>query len=124
MFELTCSGVGICAINVAKWLGGEIYATVGSEEKASFLVKEFGIPRNQIFNSRDSSFLEGIMEATNNVGVDLVLNSLSGELLYASWKCVAPDGAMIEIGKRDSKWTFPTSIVYFQSSSKRGLYLE
>ena len=41
------------------------------------------------------------MEATNGVGVDLVLNSLSGELLHSSWKCVAPCGAMVEIGKRD-----------------------
>lgn len=41
------------------------------------------------------------MEATNGVGVDLVLNSLSGELLHSSWKCVAPYGAMVEIGKRD-----------------------
>lgn len=41
------------------------------------------------------------MEATGGVGVDLVLNSLSGELLHKSWKCVAPCGAMVEIGKRD-----------------------
>lgn len=41
------------------------------------------------------------MQATNGVGVDMVLNSLSGELLHASWQCVAPHGAMIEIGKRD-----------------------
>ncbi|KUL87848.1 hypothetical protein ZTR_03150 [Talaromyces verruculosus] len=93
--------VGICAMNVAKWTGAEIYATVGSEEKASFLMNEFGIPKNRIFNSRDSSFYEAIMEATNGVGVDLVLNSLSGELLSTSWKCVAPYGAMVEIGKRD-----------------------
>lgn len=98
---LTCLGVGICAINVAKWIGAEIYATVGTEEKASFLTNEFGIPKTRIFNSRDSTFLEGIMKATNGVGVDLVLNSLSGELLHSSWKCVAPYGAMIEIGKRD-----------------------
>ena len=41
------------------------------------------------------------MEATGDVGVDLVLNSLSGDLLHTSWKCVAPYGAMVEIGKRD-----------------------
>lgn len=41
------------------------------------------------------------MKATDNAGVDLVLNSLSGELLHTSWKCVAPHGAMVEIGKRD-----------------------
>ena len=100
-YVVTYLGVGICAINVAKWVGAKIYATVGSEEKASFLTNEFGIPRNRIFNSRDSTFLNDIMEATSGVGVDLVLNSLSGELLHSSWKCVAPYGAMVEIGKRD-----------------------
>lgn len=41
------------------------------------------------------------MSATNQRGVDVVLNSLSGELLTASWKCVAAFGTMVEIGKRD-----------------------
>jgi NADPH:quinone reductase-like Zn-dependent oxidoreductase len=41
------------------------------------------------------------MQATNDRGVDVVLNSLSGELLHASWKCVAKCGKMMEIGKRD-----------------------
>ena len=41
------------------------------------------------------------MAANNGHGVDLVLNSLSGELLHVSWNCVAPFGKMLEIGKRD-----------------------
>ena len=41
------------------------------------------------------------MRETDGRGVDLVLNSLSGELLHASWQCVAEYGMMIEIGKRD-----------------------
>lgn len=41
------------------------------------------------------------MRATEGKGVDIVLNSLSGELLHASWKCVRPFGKMIEIGKGD-----------------------
>ncbi|PLB55540.1 putative polyketide synthase [Aspergillus steynii IBT 23096] len=101
LIHSAAGGVGICAMNVAKWIGAEIYATVGSEEKAAFLTQEFGISRDRIFNSRDSSFLDGVMNATSGVGVDLVLNSLSGELLHTSWKCVAPYGAMAEIGKRD-----------------------
>lgn len=31
----------------------------------------------------------------------MVLNSLSGELLHASWLCVAKHGQMFEIEKRD-----------------------
>jgi NADPH:quinone reductase-like Zn-dependent oxidoreductase len=41
------------------------------------------------------------MRETNNRGVDLALNSLSGELLYTTWKYIAPFGKMVKIGKRD-----------------------
>jgi NADPH:quinone reductase-like Zn-dependent oxidoreductase len=64
-------------------------------------METFGIPRHHIFNSRDISFLPDVMRETNSLGVDVVLNSLSGELLHASWKCVAEFGTMVEIGKRD-----------------------
>jgi NADPH:quinone reductase-like Zn-dependent oxidoreductase len=61
----------------------------------------FGISRASIFNSRDKTFRRDLMRETSNKGVDVVLNSLSGELLHESWKCVAEYGKMIEIGKRD-----------------------
>ena len=79
----------------------KVYATVGSEEKVQYLLDNFEIPRSHIFSSRDASFHQNLMEATNGTGVDLVLNSLAGELLQASWKCVAEFGKMVEIGKRD-----------------------
>ena len=69
--------------------------------KVEYLVDTFGIARDHIFNSRDTSFLHSIKAATNNRGVDFVLNSLSGELLHASWDCVAEFGSHLEIGKRD-----------------------
>ncbi len=34
--------------------------------------------------------------------MDLALNSLSGELLHATWRCVAVFGKMIEIGREIS----------------------
>ena len=64
-------------------------------------METFRIPRNRIFDSRSSSFQEGVLKETNGRGVDVVLNSLSGELLHASWQCVAKFGKMLEIGKRD-----------------------
>lgn len=81
--------------------GAEIYTTVGSEEKVKYLMDTFRLPRNRIFNSRSTSFVEELMRETNGEGVDLALNSLSGELLHATWKCVAAFGKMIELGKRD-----------------------
>lgn len=75
--------------------------TVGNEEKVKYLQNTFNISRERIFNSRDDSFLPELMAQTGGRGVDLVLNSLSGELLHASWKCVASGGRFIELGKRD-----------------------
>lgn len=79
----------------------KVYCTVGSEEKVKHLTDHCGIPAERSFNSRNTSFLQDVMKATNGRGVDLVLNSLSGELLHASWQCVARYGKMLEIGKRD-----------------------
>lgn len=82
-------------------LRAEIYATVGNDEKVQYLMSSFNIPRNKIFNSRNISFVDDLMRETRGKGVDLVLNSLSGELLHATWRCVAEFGKMVEIGKRD-----------------------
>ncbi|MCJ1307874.1 hypothetical protein MMC25_001522 [Agyrium rufum] len=101
LIHSACGGVGIAAIQVCKMVGAEIFATVSTEEKVCYLTETFGIRRDHIFTSRDQSFLAGIMRQTNGLGVDIVLNSLSGELLHASWKCVAEFGKLIEIGKRD-----------------------
>jgi NADPH:quinone reductase-like Zn-dependent oxidoreductase len=86
---------------ISHMIGAKVYATVGNDEKVAYLHDRFNIPRNRIFNSRNTSFLENVMQETDRRGVDLVLNSLSGELLHASWKCVARFGKMMEIGKRD-----------------------
>ncbi|KAL8721388.1 MAG: hypothetical protein Q9225_001935 [Loekoesia sp. 1 TL-2023] len=88
-------------LDLAKIEKDQIFATIGTEEKVESLMRTFDIPRNHIFNSRNSSFLRDAMRETNGTGVDVVLNSLSGNLFHASWKCVAELGKMVEIGKRD-----------------------
>ncbi|KAI2627830.1 hypothetical protein GGR54DRAFT_636951 [Hypoxylon sp. NC1633] len=101
LIHSACGGVGIAAIQICRMIGAGIFCTVGSENKVQHLMSEYGIPKDRIFNSRDLSFQRDIMHATGGRGVDVVLNSLSGELLHGSWRCVAPHGCMIEIGKRD-----------------------
>ncbi|KAF3402032.1 Polyketide synthase-nonribosomal peptide synthetase [Penicillium rolfsii] len=94
-------GVGIAAIRIAQMIGAQIYTTVSSEVKKQFLVDTFGLEPSNIFTSRDETFAHGILRATAGKGVDVVLNSLTGDLLHASWRCCAPFGRFIEIGKRD-----------------------
>lgn len=96
-----CGGVGLAAVQIAQMIGSDLYVTVGNDEKVEFLMDTFNIPRNRIFNSRDKSFVDGVMRETGGLGIDVILNSLSGELLHATWGCVAEFGTLVEIGKRD-----------------------
>ncbi|KAL3453049.1 hypothetical protein BJX65DRAFT_302946 [Aspergillus insuetus] len=92
-------GAGIAAVDVANMVGAEIFATTKSNEEAEFLVQTFNIPHHQIFLSTSAAFQAGVIEATNGMGVDVVLNSdsASGELLRSSWKCTAEFGTFIDI---------------------------
>lgn len=94
-------GTGQAAIQVAQHLGAVVYATVSTETKKQLLMRLYQIPEQNILNSRDLSFSKAIRRLTKGRGVDVVLNSLSGASLLASWECIAPYGRFIEIGKRD-----------------------
>ncbi|MGZ8226063.1 MAG: SDR family NAD(P)-dependent oxidoreductase [Methylococcaceae bacterium] len=91
-------GVGIAAIQIARWLGAEIYATVGSDEKRDFL-RLLGI--EHIHDSRSLSFAEEILAKTGNRGVDVILNSLAGEAINRNFHVLKPFGRFLELGKRD-----------------------
>ncbi|KAL4793757.1 acyl transferase domain-containing protein [Aspergillus venezuelensis] len=101
LIHAAAGGVGIAAIRICKGIGATIYATVGSEDKVQYLIDTFEIPRSHIFHSRDSSFHPNLMRETNGRGVDIVLSSLSGDLLRTSWDCVASGGTMFDISRRD-----------------------
>lgn len=94
-------GTGQAAIQLAQNAGLEIFATVGSNEKKKLLIERYGLEPGHILYSRDLSFAQGIKRLTSGRGVDIILNSLAGEGLVASWECIAPYGRFIEIGKKD-----------------------
>ncbi|PHH89775.1 hypothetical protein CDD83_5286 [Cordyceps sp. RAO-2017] len=101
LIHAASGGVGQAAIQLAKLIGAEVFATVGSADKKILIMEKYGIPENRIFYSRNPEFGPAIREATGGRGVDVVLNSLAGELLRESWECLAHFGRFIEIGKRD-----------------------
>ncbi|WP_315129188.1 type I polyketide synthase [Comamonas antarctica] len=91
-------GVGIAAIQLAKWIGAEIYVTAGSDEKRDFL-RQQGI--DHIYDSRSLAFADDILAATGGKGVDVVLNSLAGEAINRNFRVLKPFGRFLELGKRD-----------------------
>ncbi|KAF7592119.1 hypothetical protein BBP40_000667 [Aspergillus hancockii] len=101
LIHAAAGGVGQAAIIVAQYVRAKVFVTVGSEEEKRFLMERYQLPGEQIFYSRDTSFTKGIQQATGGQGVDVALNSLSGDALQATLACVAPFGRFIELGKRD-----------------------
>lgn len=95
-------GVGQAAIAIALHAGCRVFTTVGTAEKREFLLRRFpGLNGDRVGNSRDTSFEQLVLAGTDGRGVDLVLNSLAGEQLAASVRCLALNGRFLEIGKLD-----------------------
>jgi phthiocerol/phenolphthiocerol synthesis type-I polyketide synthase C len=91
-------GVGIAAIQLAKHLGAEIFATAGSDAKRDF-VRLLGA--DHVFDSRSNAFADEVMRASGGAGVDVVLNSLAGDAIARNLRLLRPFGRMLELGKRD-----------------------
>ena len=81
LIHAATGGVGLAAIQVARWLGARIFATAGSPRKRDYL-QSLGI--RHVMDSRSLRFADEIRTATEGYGVDVVLNSLSGEALFKS----------------------------------------
>ncbi|RFU25348.1 hypothetical protein B7463_g10989, partial [Scytalidium lignicola] len=101
LIHSAAGGVGIAAIQLCQYAGAELFVTVGTTEKRDFLKSTFGLADDHIFNSRNTDFASGILTATNGKGIDVVLNSLTGDMLDESFRLLANGGKMIEIGKKD-----------------------
>jgi acyl transferase domain-containing protein/NAD(P)-dependent dehydrogenase (short-subunit alcohol dehydrogenase family)/acyl carrier protein len=98
LIHAATGGVGLAAIQVARALGAEVFATAGSPDKRDYL-HSLGI--QHVMDSRSLEFADRILDRTQGRGVDVVLNSLTGEALAKSLSVLAPYGRFIEIGKRD-----------------------
>ena len=98
LIHLGTGGVGLAAIQIAQACGAEIIATAGNEQKRAYL-RNLGI--KQVMDSRSLSFADEIMASTGGLGVDVVLNSLSGAAQLKSMAVLKPFGRFLEIGKRD-----------------------
>ncbi|KAI4272255.1 MAG: hypothetical protein LQ337_005421 [Flavoplaca oasis] len=117
LIHAAAGGVGQAAIIIAQMVGAEIYVTVGSEVKKEHLIVTYGIPRNHILNSRTSAFGQEIRELTHQRGVDVVLNSLGGELLRTTWDTLASYGRFVELGKLDIERNSRLDMATFSKST-------
>ncbi|WP_031525563.1 type I polyketide synthase [Streptomyces sp. NRRL F-5123] len=92
-------GVGTAAVRIARHLGAEVFATASPGKHG--VLDAMGIDAAHRASSRDAGFEEAFRSATGGRGVDVVLNSLAGELTDASLRLLPPGGRLVEMGKTD-----------------------
>ena len=100
LIHSAAGAVGQAAIMIAQHLGAHIFVTVGSSAKRQLLIERYQIPESHIFSSHTQTFKKGIFGLTAGQGVDVILNSLSGEMLTDTWDCIAEFGVFVEIGSQ------------------------
>lgn len=90
--------VGLAVLQCARRQGARVLATAGSETKRD-LLRTLGV--EDVLDSRSLDFVPRVRELTGDRGVDVVVNSLSGEAIAQGLDLLAPNGRFVELGKRD-----------------------
>ena len=95
LIHAAAGGTGVLAVQLAKTFGARILATAGSPEKLE-QVRELGA--DVAINYRTEDFVAAALEATDGCGVDVVWESVGGEVFTRSLDCIAAGGRMVSFG--------------------------
>lgn len=90
-------GVGTAAIQIGRSMGLTILGTAGTPAGLEIAKREGA---HQVFDHRKTGYQDDILRATNNRGVDIILEMLANVNLAHDIKLLARDGRVIVIGNR------------------------
>lgn len=88
------SGIGTTAIQMARALGASVYTTAGSDAKCK-VCEQLGA--QMAINYRQQDFVAEIKSATDQRGVDVILDMVGGDYLQRNCKVAAPEGRIVNI---------------------------
>lgn len=116
------SGLGVIAIQLAKNIGAEVFATAGYPHKTSFL-KQMGV--DHIFNHRDGlSVDDEVMKITQGMGIDVILDYVGPEAFPKNFKMVKKGGKILFCGILTGREAMVSlHQTYLRHISLLGLYL-
>lgn len=112
LIQSASGGLGIAALQIARYIGAEVSVTVGTSEKAAFLVKTHSIDKNHVLVSRGLPADLGEATAFETREFDVILSTSAGDAMFESWRCIAPRGRFIDLGRMDamSNRTLPMEV--------------
>ncbi|HTE83622.1 MAG TPA: NAD(P)H-quinone oxidoreductase [Dehalococcoidia bacterium] len=95
LVQAGASGVGVAGIQIARGTGARVFATAGTEEKVA-LARRLGA--EVAINYSTDDFVQVVMDQTRGRGVDVVLESVGGDVLTRSVEALAPFGRLVCVG--------------------------
>ncbi|QMU69834.1 type I polyketide synthase [Streptacidiphilus sp. P02-A3a] len=100
LIHAAAGGVGIAAVQLARYLGADVFGTASPAKWP--VLHRLGLSGERVASSRTVEFEEAFRAATGGAGVDVVLDSLAGEFVDASLRLAAgAGGRFVEMGKTD-----------------------
>jgi NADPH2:quinone reductase len=89
------SGVGMAGIQIAKALGARVLTSAGSDERVARGL-ELGAEAGVNYSSQNVT--EELLRLTDGQGVDMVLDTVGGEIFDATLKALAEGGRVVTVG--------------------------
>jgi polyene macrolide polyketide synthase len=99
LVHAAAGGVGMAAVQLARYLGAEVFATASAGKWP--VLQRMGLDEDHVASSRTLEFSERFARMADGTGIDVVLDCLSGEFVDASLGLLADGGRFVEMGKAD-----------------------
>jgi NADPH2:quinone reductase len=95
LIHAAAGGVGTAAVQIARRIGAEIFASVGSERKMAVAAEQGA---QHVVNCRRESFATWARRESQGAGLDVILDSIGGRTSREGLKLLAPMGRLVIFG--------------------------
>jgi NADPH:quinone reductase len=111
LIHAAAGGVGQAAVRLAKHFGARVFATASSARKLE-VVKELGA--DVTINYTEQDFVGEVKARTEERGVDVILESVGGEVFRRNFEAVVPYGKIIVYGVAGGKASIDNDELLFK----------
>ncbi len=120
LIHAAAGGIGLAAVQIGKAIGATVIATSSKNEKLA-IAKEQGA--DFLVNTSESTWIEQVKAATNDKGVDIIVDPVGGVIGEQSLRCIARDGVLLTVGFASGVIPkYPAHLLLLKRASVKGVY--
>jgi NADPH:quinone reductase len=97
MIQGASSGVGLMAMQIAKFKGARLVVGSSTDPGRRARLKEFGA--DLAVDSSDPGWVDQVLQATSGEGVDLIVDQISGKVASQNLKATRIKGRIVNVGR-------------------------